>query len=195
MRARGVPDRTVISGESRSPAGTPHSLLAGVIQVGRLGQRSLQAGGQGFESPKLHSYLVKHRSYKVLLRRRARCVPDRSCATAGGLTRSRLRRCPYGHGHRRDVRRQIGRTFCERSFQPARQVVRARRQDPVLIADESHRQFQGERICRRRLPAGGGASGSSSPGRRNQRQPRPPDRARREKAPVVSRRQADRRQH
>jgi hypothetical protein len=50
----------------------PAQVSDGARQSGRI----LQAGGQGFESPKLHFYQAKHRSYEVLLRHRARCVPD-----------------------------------------------------------------------------------------------------------------------
>ena len=54
-RARGVPDRTVISGESRSLTDTPCRHSPGAGQVRRPRPRSLQAGGQGFESPNLSS--------------------------------------------------------------------------------------------------------------------------------------------
>jgi hypothetical protein len=44
-RARGMPDRTVISSESRSLTDTPHQQPPGMGQVRPLGSRSLQAGG------------------------------------------------------------------------------------------------------------------------------------------------------
>ena len=50
-RARGMPDRMVISGESRSSTGTPQLLSSAETEISALDQRSLQAGGQGFESP------------------------------------------------------------------------------------------------------------------------------------------------
>jgi hypothetical protein len=48
-RARGVPDRTVISGESRSLTDTPHRRSPAKSQVGRSRPQCLQAGGQWFE--------------------------------------------------------------------------------------------------------------------------------------------------
>ena len=45
-RARGVPDRTVISGGSRSLTGTPQNLSPAATEVSASSQRSLQAGAQ-----------------------------------------------------------------------------------------------------------------------------------------------------
>jgi hypothetical protein len=67
----------------------------------------LQAGGQGFESPKLHSYQVKRRSREALLRRRARYVPDRvlplRCLAFLLAHLSRVQNWPQAEGYEQAV--------------------------------------------------------------------------------------------
>src|ERR1019366_8003864 len=50
-RARGVPDRTVIRGESRSLTDTPRRRSPGELQVRRPCPQCLQAGGRGIPGP------------------------------------------------------------------------------------------------------------------------------------------------
>src|ERR1022692_3033053 len=46
LRGISVPDRAVISGDSRSLTGTPHRRSPGISQVRQRGPRTLQAGSQ-----------------------------------------------------------------------------------------------------------------------------------------------------
>jgi hypothetical protein len=64
-------------------AGLVHGLSPAKIEVGASDQRSLQAGGQGFESPKLHSYQAKRHHREASRRRHTRCVPEQVHTPAG----------------------------------------------------------------------------------------------------------------